>query len=69
MSEEKPLRTPKFIITSNRPLTPEQMERFQKAWNAAVEAGGPVVLDNTFQVFAVNGDGQWTLLNASAVIP
>ena len=67
--KETHLKSPKFIIIADRTMSPTMCERFKAIWNEAAEAGKPIVLDGGFKVFAVNSEGQWSLLDSSTVIP
>lgn len=69
MSDQTPLRAPKFLIFTDRLLSSEQVKKFNSEWDEAAEAGSPVVLYPGFKVFAVNAEGQWMLLGSSSVIP
>lgn len=61
--------SPKFIIRSRKPLRTEVAHRLAEVWKAAVKYGEPVILDSEFEIFAMNADGKWALIDSSQVLP
>lgn len=61
--------SPRFIIRSRKPLRLEVVHRLAEDWKRAVKAGGPVILDSEFEIFAMNAAGEWALVDSSQVFP